>query len=208
MPDLHGWIDQQIARIEAVAGAATPGQWETRDHDDQPGMLEVRAADEPDFILGYIADVATDDGHHIALHSPENILRRCAADRKILKVHAPQGGGWEPYACLGCGTDSEFGVLVDHTNDCETLRALAEGYGLTEEQRVQLDRPEPEPRQRRMGGLFGAGIAEAMYGDLMATFINARPVKPRPEVKAMEILAPELKKIPGYVSAAEEASDA
>lgn len=204
MPDLHGWITQQIDTMETVASAATPGPWITPDHDDQVGMLEVRTAHEADIMIGYVADVATADAHHIALHDPTTVLRRCAADRKILEVHAPQGGDWEPHACLGCGTDSEFGVLVDHTNDCETLHALAEGYGLTEEQRAQLDRPEPEPRQRRMGGLLGAGIVEAMYGDLWAHVINARPVEPRPEVKAMEILEPELKKISGYVPTTEQ----
>lgn len=176
MPDLHGWITQQIDRTEAVARAADGLIG------DVLGEFYIREAME-----------------HLDLHSPASVLRRCAADRKILQVHAPQGGDWEPHACLGCGSDSEYGVLVDHTNDCETLQALAEGYGLTEEQRAQLDRPEPEPRQRRMGGFLGAGIAEAMYGNLFATLINARPVEPRPEVKALEILEPHLKKIPGYV---------
>ncbi len=72
------------------------------------------------------------------------MLRRCAADRKILEHHAPAGTKWDPYACNGCGVDSEYGHEVDHTNDCPTLLALAEGYGLTEGQRASLDRPEPE----------------------------------------------------------------
>lgn len=186
MPDLHEWITQQIDRVELVARRASAGLGTVLNQID------------------YQDDAVTADEQHIALHDPASVLRRCASDRKILEVHAPQGGDWEPYACLGCGTDSEYGVLVDHTNDCETLQALAEGYGLTEEQRTQLDRPEPEPRQRRMGGFLGAGIAEAMYGNLIATFIGTRPAEPRPEVKAMEILAPELKKIPGYVPTTEE----
>lgn len=203
MPDLHGWITQQIDETQRVAEAAR-GQGEGRWHHDSSyengyvydGGVQPVVYDE--------STPSPEEAEHIALHDPASVLRRCAADRKILEVHAPQGGDWEPYACLGCGTDSEYGVLVDHTNDCETLQALAEGYGLTEEQRTQLDRPEPEPRQRRMGGFLGAGIAEAMYGNLFAAFIGTRPVEPRPEVKAMEILAPELKKIPGYIPTTEE----
>ena len=185
MPDLHGWITQQIDDASARAD-----RW----HD---GECAVHDASLTDATVLRGATLCDCDG-------PAAVLRRCAADRKILALHAPRGGDWEPYACIGCGADSEYGVLVDHTNDCETLQAMAEGYGLTEERRAELDRPEPEPRQRRMGGVIGAGIAEAMYDNLYAAIINTRPVEPRPEVKAMEILAPELKKIPVYVPTSEE----
>jgi hypothetical protein len=175
MPDLHGWITQQIDRIEALAREQKNSLWELALGDDS-----VAAA----------------------------VLRRCAADRKILTIHAPAGGDWEPYACQGCGTDSEYGVLVDHTNDCETLLALAEGYGLTEEQRAQLDRPEPEPRQRRLGaGFLPDALAEAMYGNLIEAFIGTRPVESSKD-KAIKILEPELKKISGYVPIADESGPA
>jgi hypothetical protein len=200
MPDLHGWITQQIDKAEAGARAATPGPWKADTDDDTVFADAGTVARMWDYVRsGSAMDVQADMSLIITHADPIAVLRRCGADRKILEVHAPQGGDWEPYACLGCGSDSEYGVLVDHVNDCPTLIALAEGHGLTEEQRTQLDRPEPEPRQRRMGGFVGAGIAEAMYGNLIAEFINARPVEPRPEVKAMKILEPELKKIPGYL---------
>lgn len=202
MPDLHGWITQQIDRIENDLHAVDKEHgrdWTTR-WEASSDTFTIYDGNNSAVVANALPAAAG----LIALHDPANVRRRCAADRKILEVHAPQGGDWEPYACLGCGSDSEFGVLVDHVNDCETLQALAEGYGLTEEQRAQLDRPEPEPRQRRMGGFLGADLADAMYGNLITTFINARPVGPRPEVKAMEILGPELKKIPGYVPISEE----
>lgn len=198
MPDLHGWITRQIDETQRIAEAARghgEGRWR-----HETGYHSGRVEDERGETVVYDEGAPLEEeAAHIALHDPHAVLRRCAADRKILEVHAPQGGDWEPYACLGCGSDSEYGVLVDHVNDCETLQALAEGYGLTEEQRAQLDRPQPEPRQRRMGGFLGAGLAEAVYGNLIATFINARSVEPRPEVKAFKILEPELKKIPGYI---------
>jgi hypothetical protein len=198
VPDLHGWITQQIDETQRIAEAAR-GQGEGRWHHDNshPNGYVYDDGDQP--VVYDESAPLPEEAAHIALHDPASVLRRCEADRKILTIHAPQGGDWEPYACEGCGSDSEYGVLVDHTNDCETLLALAEGYGLTEEQRARLDRPEPEPRQLRMGGFLGSGIAEAMYGRLWAHVIGVRPVEPRPEVKAMEILDPHLKKIPGYV---------
>ncbi|MET7437011.1 DUF6221 family protein [Streptomyces sp. NPDC005496] len=191
MPDLHGWITQQIDRREDLAKrAAHYGRlnW------PQPATAVVDVGDS-----WPITTEAGPIAEHISVHDPATVLHRCEADRKILKIHAPQGGDWEPYACEGCGSDSEYGVLVDHTNDCETLIALAEGYGLTEEQRTALDRPEPAPRQQRMSGFLGSGLAEAMYGNLIAHYIGTQRVEPRPEVKALKILEPELKKIPGYV---------
>lgn len=127
MPDLHGWITQQIDATWAAANAASA------DLGNVLGQIE------------YEDDAVRADELHIALHSPAAVLRRCAADRKILTEHAPYGGkGWGAYACTGCGEVSDT-WLIDHTNDCPTLQALAEGYGLTEEQRAALDRPEPEP---------------------------------------------------------------
>lgn len=68
-------------------------------------------------------------------------LRRCAADRKILHIHRYAGDRYAPYGCLGCGIDTDYGPIVGSTNDCETLLALAEGYGITDDERDQLDRP-------------------------------------------------------------------
>ncbi|MET7458501.1 DUF6221 family protein [Streptomyces sp. NPDC005574] len=177
MPDLHGWITQQIDEAHQRAD-----RW----HDTE---CDVHATTLIDVTVLQSATLCDCCG-------PASVLRRCEADRKILAIHAPQDGDWEPHACQGCGTDSEYGVLVDHTNDCETLQALAEGYGLTEEQRATLDRPEPEPRQRRMGGFL---MSDAIAESFASFWLGTRPVEPRPEVKALEILGPELKKIAGYV---------
>jgi hypothetical protein len=146
MPDLHGWITQQITDTAAAAN-----RW----HDTE---CDVHATT--------LIDAAVIQGATLCdCGGPAAVIRRCAADRKILEHHAPAGGNWEPHACTGCGDDSEYGALVTHTNDCPTLQALAEGYGLTEEQRAQLDRPEPEPQQRPCG--TGFLIPEAIYGPLL-----------------------------------------
>jgi hypothetical protein len=199
---LHGWIAQQIDETQRIAEAARGqgnGQWR-HDSSYENGYVY----DERDQPVVY--DESTplpEEAEHIALHDPASVLRRCAADRKILAEHAPAVDSWDPYACTGCGSD-DYGWNVDHTNDCPTLLALAEGYGLTEEQRARLDRPEKERPAPSGPSLLPDGLAEAMFGNLYAAFLGTRPVEPRPEVKAMEILAPELKKIPGYVPTTEE----
>jgi len=135
MTDLHGWIRQKIDEREALArqAAANGADWTV----DLP-MRAIRTAG--DFA------VATTSGTwawHIAANDPAVVLRRCAADRKILEIHRYKGGSWEPYACDGCGAD-DVGALVDHANDCPTLVALAEGYGITADELAQLDRPQPD----------------------------------------------------------------
>lgn len=210
MSDLHGWITQQIDRlgndlraVDKEHGRNWTTQWNASAdtftiYDDNGSAV---AADFLPAVAGLVA-----------LNDPAAVLRRCAADRKILAEHKAREGGWyDWYACEGCGYDNAdycSEPMTSHINDCPTLLALAEGYGLTEEQQAQLDRPEKERPEPTGPSLIPDGLAEAMYGSLYAVFLGTRPVEPRPEVKAMEILAPELKKIPGYVSAAEEASDA
>jgi hypothetical protein len=150
VPDLHGWITQQIDGVEAVALEATEGPW-FADHPEPRHW-----GDDPESALivsGKILCIL-DNQHngplnadHIVLHSPDNVLRRCAADRKILADHATFGDG--SVHCIGCGVDYESGPLVENVNDCPTLLALAEGYGLTPETLVELDRPQPPPLKSR-----------------------------------------------------------
>jgi hypothetical protein len=132
VPDLHGWIGQQIDKAEAVARATTPGPWITHDHDDQVGMLEVRTVHEADIMIGYVADVATADARHIVRHGPASVLRRCAADRKILAEHAAQqdGSGFpDSRQCRTCSTSGGDGYQYLVLYPCPTVLALAEGYG-------------------------------------------------------------------------------
>jgi hypothetical protein len=143
VPDLHGWITQQIDKTEHQARAAAElqaPQWTC------PSTGVVDLGDD------LIATGDRDVAYHIALHDPAMVLRRCTADRKILEVHKPYGGrGYGGHACTGCGELSEDWA-VDHTNGCPTLLALAEGYGLTPEVLATLDRPIPEPYAVRLSG--------------------------------------------------------
>lgn len=132
MPDLHGWITQQIDAAEEYA----------LDHTRDPAAA----------------------------------VRRCATDRKILDIHQPQGGGYpNHYACEGCGYDGADYCSepnTEHVNDCPTLLALAEGYGLTEEQRAALDRPEVEPPPRKPG--FG-GMPDVLVEQMIRVSLATVP---------------------------------
>jgi hypothetical protein len=73
---------------------------------------------------------------HVVLHDPESVLRRCAADRKLLAIHnvpalvyPDSSARADDRRCVGCGFDSHEEPMVDDVNDCPTLNALAEGYG-------------------------------------------------------------------------------
>jgi hypothetical protein len=162
VPDLHGWITQQITEREQLADLISAGGYEPDEWRAEPSrsgrwtqiVAYSRTIGEPPEAATRddeqaVALVQTGRNEHllIAMHDPAAVLRRCAADRKILEHHTPVGNGYPShYACMGCGMDG--GDCADwnteHINDCPTLLALAEGYGITEEQLAGLDRPEPE----------------------------------------------------------------
>lgn len=181
MSDLHGWITQRIDETQRVAELAR-GHGEGRWH-HETGYHSGRVEDERGSTVVYDEGAPLEEeAAHIALHDPDAVLRRCAADRKILADHAPVGGGWPGhYACEGCGYDGSYcpEPITRHVNDCPTLLALAEGYGLTEEQRAQLDRPEKErPEPTGPSASFNA-LMEAYSATLTDMVLNTRPVERR-----------------------------
>jgi hypothetical protein len=126
--DLHGWITQQVDNAETLAD-----RWHDIECDVHRSHL-----DAP---ISSLSDALCRCG------GPTAARRRCAADRKILGDHTTFGD--DSVHCIGCGIDYESGPLVDNVNDCPTLLALAEGYGLTPEILAGLDRPQaPEPKRR------------------------------------------------------------
>lgn len=164
MPDLHGWITQQVDAAEAYA---------------------------LDHIL-----------------NPVNALRRCEADRRILNRHRlnPNAIWYEAAMCAGCGDEGEMCYpRTENLNDCPELLDLAHAHGLTPEILASLDRPKegerPEPAER---GLIPDALYQAMTESLTRHILATRPVEPSPKEKAIRILEPELKKIPGYVPTADE----
>ncbi|GAA0500780.1 DUF6221 family protein [Streptomyces olivaceiscleroticus] len=77
---------------------------------------------------------------HFAQHSPIAVLRRCAADRKLLELHKPvilRGGSGARYfetttVCSSCEPPRQF---LEHAYPCPTVLTVAEGYGWTEGER-------------------------------------------------------------------------
>lgn len=147
MPDLHGWITQQINDAEAAARA--PRHPSTHwDYDHMCGEIRDRAN------AGTVAFLGKDDpaGVHIAMHDPAAVLRRCEADRRTLARHAldPDAVWYEAAMCKGCGTYGDMdSPVTENLNDCPELIDLAHAHGLTAEILAGLDRPQdgerPEP---------------------------------------------------------------
>lgn len=217
MPDLHGWITQQIDRAAAVAQAAGGKAWHW-----EHGYGDM--CNDPTCPYG---DLATDDtvlmqvhgldvtepwqgAEHIAFNHPAAVLRRSEADRKILARHTldPEATWYEAAMCRGCGDYGEQGYpYTENLNDCPELLDLAYAHGLTPEILASLDRPQEGDRPERTGpSLIPDALAEA-FSTAMLNAMTTRLVAantPSPTAKALEILGPELVKIPGYVPTDEE----
>ncbi|MFC1410483.1 DUF6221 family protein [Streptacidiphilus sp. N1-12] len=72
------------------------------------------------------------DADHIALHGPDTVLRRVAAERGLLTAHLDDGWG----NCTSCATaeEAEFGerlvqVHVPSPHPCAVVTALARAWG-------------------------------------------------------------------------------
>lgn len=152
MPDLHGWITQQIDKTEAAARDATEGPW-FADHPEPRHW-----GDDPETALIVRGKVLCilDNQHngplnadHIVLHSPDNVLRRCTADRKILARHrlATEWTWSHDAPCHGCGVMGDCDdPVTDNLNDCPELLDLAHAHGITDEITAGLDEPQMPPR--------------------------------------------------------------
>jgi hypothetical protein len=139
--DLVAYLDRAITAQENAARAAcAKSPWRNDGGNlydaNGDGFSEVwsvsESADED-----YLADEAS--AAHIALNDPESVLRRCAADRKLIALHQPDG-----WACKVCANeeqsdeDSEGEYHWSRPGQafpCPTIEALAEGYGWTEGER-------------------------------------------------------------------------
>jgi hypothetical protein len=140
--DLLAWLKHAIsmhedAALKALSGSAQfalrRGEWVY-----VPGVDEIRDVDEA--ATTHAKFVEDGAGNHIAVHDPASVLRRCAADRKLMALHRPvvlRGGGGSRYfetttVCKSCEPPQQF---PETAYPCPTLRALAEGYGWTEGER-------------------------------------------------------------------------
>jgi hypothetical protein len=123
-PDLHARILAAIERVEVAAVAATPGPW-TVSH----RRCTVFSGAHP--VADYI-DMRSGNAAHIVLNEPTTVLRRCAADRRILNAHRTTVFNdlvhGHLYSCEACHRFTDEGTSRSW---CDTVLALAEGYGIT-----------------------------------------------------------------------------
>lgn len=139
--DILSWLDTAIINREQTARSATQQAWRTHDtHLDLGGhTATVLAGLRNDTeLLAWLPTMshqpwdetrnAWNNAKHIALNDPESVLRRCAADRKLLELHGSRG-----HSCPAYDYD---GDLDDHARFynhevCPVVLLLAEGYGWT-----------------------------------------------------------------------------
>lgn len=175
--DLHAWIAQQVDRVEALATVQPPAPWR-RDVDED----QVLAADDicvaETFALSNRQQHAI--GVYIVAHAPDNVLRRCEADRRILARHKLDPDVTYEPACEGCGTYGDMGLSnIDNLNDCPELLDLAHAHGLTDEILAGLDQPQtpaPKPRHPSDAPPLLGSAAAAWTGALLDSVNPTRPV--------------------------------
>ncbi|MFF2864596.1 DUF6221 family protein [Streptomyces rubiginosohelvolus] len=128
--DILAYLDRAISKTEKTARAAA--------EDTELGWTDGDELGDAVYGATYVGTIASDpygfmsEGtrSHIALHDPESVLRRCAADRKLIAEHGPCSD--QDLGCKGCGFNNQEESMVDHYEDCPVLLHLAEGYGWTE----------------------------------------------------------------------------
>ncbi|MYR75137.1 MULTISPECIES: DUF6221 family protein [unclassified Streptomyces] len=142
------FLNTAIAEHERVAQEACDGGdgrwhsgWCPDDEIEEGETSGAGVSDERDRTVVYDEGYPTKpQSVHIALHDPASVLRRCAADRKLIAEHQPDGMG----GCITCARpeeseeDSEGNSVSFRTatpHPCPTVVALAECYGWTEGER-------------------------------------------------------------------------
>ncbi|WP_331764449.1 DUF6221 family protein [Streptomyces anulatus] len=133
--NILAYLDSAITATEQAAHAAAatdPAPWTaatgtgpTNDHDRDAGNgLLINAADEPlwDCEESGTLCMTAAASIHVALHDPASVLRRCAADRKLIAALAA--------VINGDYIDDGEPVLAERV-----LCGIAEGYGWTEGER-------------------------------------------------------------------------
>ncbi|WP_435279301.1 DUF6221 family protein [Streptomyces sp. 1222.5] len=178
MPDLHGWITQQIDHTEAIALDATPGPWHVTKY-DWPSDFDAgigTSLGEVDVVgHGYEGGGVEHvrDACHIAAHDPAAVLRRCEADRRILARHTIDPDVHYEPACKGCATygDQEL-PYVDNLNDCRELLDLGYAHGLTPEILATLDQPVAPTAPERPEPGPGFGMPDAIHQSVVSYWLG------------------------------------
>lgn len=144
-PGLHAWITEENKLREQTARAADKEigrSWQTQ-WDAATDSFEVVT----DSGLLVASGLSPGVAGHIAGNDPAATLRRCASDRKILAAHpyttrvatpsyGPHGA---VSAGFGCETCHDWDGVPEGRGNCPTILALAEAYGLDDEDNADVE---------------------------------------------------------------------
>ncbi|MYS70361.1 hypothetical protein GTY88_07925 [Streptomyces sp. SID5926] len=130
-PGLHDWIQGEVARREGAARLVGYERISSTDYLCESKYLLLHRGEEADAGPEMDPDLAD----HVALNGPDAVLRRCAADRKILAAHPYTtdvlNPGYGPHTVgFGCETCHDWDGVTEGRGNCTTILALAEAYGL------------------------------------------------------------------------------
>ncbi|WP_406078765.1 hypothetical protein OG337_29140 [[Kitasatospora] papulosa] len=122
-PGLHEWITEEIEKLEALAKPLVGlGACPTSGH-CEPECYHPEG---------------------LPVNDSEKVLRRCGADRKILAAHRYSTQVVNPSygprsAGFGCETCHDWDGVPEGRGNCPTILALAEGYGLDDEDNADVE---------------------------------------------------------------------
>ncbi|OLE25887.1 MAG: hypothetical protein AUG44_14735 [Actinobacteria bacterium 13_1_20CM_3_71_11] len=143
MTDLTARLLAVIEETERIAQGAGGGSWRVDSINEGAVVSQVDSLELEGDVAAYIdatieygdpvgTPLRTPIAVHVARHDPAAVLRRCAADRKILAAHEHETAliafGGSSFGCVVCSPD--YGPGVQPLGWCDTIKALAEGYGL------------------------------------------------------------------------------
>lgn len=121
--DILAWLDRAITTREQAAqdaARAYGSRWVRPVDTDMVRVSEDGAV--------WFQALSDEIAEHVVYNSPESVLRRCAADRKLLELHGGRGHGCPAYDYDG--DLDEFARFYNH-EACPVVQHLAEGYGWT-----------------------------------------------------------------------------
>lgn len=133
--DILAWTIDAITARESVAQTAADLQDDPENgwgivNDSAYAVPSKRRTISPH--IGFTHE--PESAEHIVLNNPAVVLRRCAADRKLLELHAPQPDGTgfpDGMQCRTCSEDGGDGYQYLLRFPCPTVIGVAEGYGWT-----------------------------------------------------------------------------
>ncbi|MGW3383270.1 DUF6221 family protein [Streptomyces albogriseolus] len=149
--DLLAWLESAITRAEDLARAAADKEQDASWSDGGEYGENVHTDGVASAVVvgpwGYLPDATRT---YIAANDPASVLRRCTADRKLLELHAPMEDpdvvGRDHLHCQTCAAPV-LGELDNVAFPCSTVRALAEGYGWTEETSLPNGQGQSPPNE-------------------------------------------------------------